>query len=409
MSNIVEDMPPGRRKERIVRAARAGSCRVLWNLVLMATLMQCGDARPAELPTPSDPGQKWVAIPAGTPRRAASRNAEVTPIPIASNKERRPVVIISDPTDFADDNIAILMLLRSGQVDIRGIITTGGNVCAERGAVEADRLLRGAGASSIPVIQGFPLAWHEERRNFYEQVERPSWQRRAYVGAFAEKQSCDAVGKASAANEVASRTEAVDFLIAQARASKGGLTIILTAPATILAEALRREPELASLIHRVNAMGGAMTVAGNVTAHAEFNVWFDPQAMEAVLASRVPMTLVPLDATAGVTYESLARPVKQASDFGAMHLATYLERKGSKGNPVGMWDEVLAAIVIDPTLVETTEELYLSVSTVKNDRYGRIVSSPVAVDGASRPVEVVTKVRADGVRQLLARLLVAGG
>jgi purine nucleosidase len=244
---------------------------------------------------------------------------------------------------------------------------------------------------------------------FYEKVERPSWQRRTYVGAFAEGQSCDAVGETSASTEPEPTTEAADFLIAQARASKNGLTIILIGPATILAEAMRREPELARLIHRVYAMGGAMTVAGNVTAHAEFNVWFDPEAMEAVLASHVPMTLVPLDTTAGVTYDSLPRASEQASDFVATHLAAYLERKGSKGNPVGMWDEVVAAIVIDPTLVETTEPLYLSVSTAKDEQFGRIVSSPVVVDGASRPVEVVTKVRADGVRELLARLLLAGG
>jgi inosine-uridine nucleoside N-ribohydrolase len=118
---------------------------------------------------------------------------------------------------------------------------------------------------------------------------------------------------------------------------------------------------------------------------------------------------VPLDATAGVAYDQLSLPAGHVSDFAATHLATYLERKGSKGNPVGMWDEVLAAIVIDPTLVETTEELYLSVSMEKDDRYGEIVSSSVAADGASRPVEVVTKVRADGVRKLLARLLLAGG
>lgn len=395
---------PERRSERVSRPSGSGGRHVLWKLVLTAALLQCAYASPAESPTPSDPGRNWVAIPAGTPLSAASRIAEVTTMPVAQNTARRPVVLISDPTDYADDNIAILMLLGSQQFDIRGIITTAGNACAQRGAVEASRLLRGADAASIPVVQGFPLAWHQARRTYYENAERPSWQRRAYVGAFSEEQSCDAVGEANAA-----KTEAADFLIAQARANKGGLTIILIGPATILAEAMRREPDLAGLIHRVSAIGGAMRVPGNVTAHAEFNVWFDPEAMQAVLSSRVPMTLVPLDATAGVTYDRLPRPAEQGSDFAATHLATYLERKGSKDNPVGMWDEVLAAIVIDPALVETTEELYLSVSTVKDGRYGEIVSSSVAKDGASRPVEIVTKVRADGVRQLLARLLIAGG
>ena len=269
-------------------------------------------------------------------------------MPIAQNTARRPVVIISDPTDYADDNIAILMLLRSQQIDIRGIITTAGNACAQRGAVEASRLLRAAGAASVPVVEGYPLAWHQERRTHYENAERPSWQRRAYVGALAEEQLCDATGKASAAYEPASRIEAADFLIAQARAKKGSLTIILIGPATILAQAMRREPDLAGLIHRVNALGGAMRVAGNVTAHAEFNVWFDPEAMQAVLASHVPMTLVPLDATAGVTYDHLPRPAEQASDFVATHLATYLSGKARKAIQSGCGTRFLPQLSLTP-------------------------------------------------------------
>ena len=50
--------------------------------------------------------------------------------------DRLPVLIITDPKDYGDDSIAILMLLRSSRVDVRGIITTAGNVCASRGADE---------------------------------------------------------------------------------------------------------------------------------------------------------------------------------------------------------------------------------------------------------------------------------
>jgi len=330
-------------------------------------------------------------------------------MPSAATNEPRPVIIISDLAEAVDDNIAILMLLRSERVDVRGIITTAGNACAQRGAVAANRLLQGAGATSIPVLQGFPLSRHEERRRYYETVERLSWQRQPYVGAFADAQSCDAAGEKKDGEQPASGLEAVEFLIAQARANNGRLTVVLIGPATMLAEALRREPALARLIHRVNAMGGAITVPGNVTAHAEFNVWFDPEAMETVLASQVPMTLVPLDATQGVTYESLPRPAEDASDFAAREVAARLNRPAPRGRPVGMWDEVLAAIVIDPALVQAREPLYLSVSTAKDDRYGSIVSSSAARNAGSRPVEVVTKVSPEGVGGLLARLLLPGG
>ena len=380
-------------------------CGALTTLLFIAALVGGGTSNAADVwPAPRPHMQAPVTM-AGVAvnRDAVSQADQVTPMSTASTDDRRPVVIISDLNDLGDDSIAILMLLRSGQFDIRGIITTSGNVCASLGATEATRLVQSAGAASIPVVQGFPLSWHDERRRFYEDVERPSWRRRAYVGAFADPQSCAPSGA------VETKIEASDFLIEQARVAKAGLTIILIGPATVLAEAMRKEPQLAGLIRRVYAMGGAIAAPGNVTEHAEFNVWFDPEAMAAVLASRVPMTLVPLDATAGVTYEQLPRPDKATHDFAASHLADYLARADTKGSPVRMWDEVLAAVVIDPTLVATGQEVYLSVSTARDDRYGKLLSSPVATDGTSRPVEVVTKVQADRVRQLVVELLLTGG
>ena len=104
-------------------------------------------------------------------------------------------------------------------------------------------------------------------------------------------------------------------------------------------------------------MGGAIAVAGNVTQYAEFNVWFDPEAMAAVLASIVPVTLVPLDATEGITYDGVPLQDALPGDFAAKHLRTYLERAAANGASVRMWDEVVAAIVIDPTIAESKRDI----------------------------------------------------
>ena len=342
-------------------------------------------------------------------QHANFRAVQVASMFNSPTNSRLPVVIISDPVEYGDDSIAILMLLESRRIDIRGIITTSGNVCASRGATEATRLVQSAGAASIPIVQGFPFRWHDDRRRFYEEVERPAWQRAAYVGAFADPRSCNSAGDGGVPGKDASNTEAADFLIDQVSTTREELTIILIGPATVLAEAMRREPHLGDHIHHIYAMGGAIAVAGNVTQYAEFNVWFDPEAMAAILASKVPLTLVPLDATVGITYECVPLRNSTPRNFAASHLQAYLDRAGAKGKPVRLWDEVLAAIVIDPAIAVTTRETYLSVSTTKDERYGKLIYSPAAADRNSRPVDVVSKVRSDGVCQLVTQLLLTGG
>jgi len=382
---------------------RFGQCAVLGMLFIAVGLSggnACASGAAAAqgtfVPLPVLPISRILTQPSN------SKSVQVASMSAPTRDDRLPVLIISDPKDYGDDSIAILMLLRSSRVDIRGIITTSGNVCASRGAEEATRLVTSAGAASIPIVQGFPFSWHDERRRFYEKVERPAWQRPSYVGAFADPGLCVDGGKK------ASNTDAADFLIQQLNAGGGELTIILIGPATVLAEALRRNPHLGDHIRHIYAMGGAIEVAGNVTQYAEFNVWFDPEAMAAILTSKVPVTLVPLDATADVFYDGVPPRDEPPRDFAAKHLRTYLARASAKGTSVRMWDEVVAAIVIDPTIAETERDIYLSVSTTKNERYGQTTSTSVAADTGARPVEVVTKVRSDRVCQLVTQLLLNG-
>src|SRR5689334_12818418 len=99
---------------------------------------------------------------------------------MSSAENREPVIIVTDPKDHGDDTIAILMLLASARFDVRGIVTTAGNVCAKRGAENALQLMQGT-SSTVPVVAGFPMTWHEARRRYYSDVERPSWTADRYV------------------------------------------------------------------------------------------------------------------------------------------------------------------------------------------------------------------------------------
>ena len=73
--------------------------------------------------------------------------------------------------------------------------------------------------------------------------------------------------------------------------------ILAIGPLTNLASAFRRDPTLPKLIQNLVIMGGSLSVGGNVTAMAEFNIYADPLAAREVFHSPVPKLLVPLDVT----------------------------------------------------------------------------------------------------------------
>lgn len=96
---------------------------------------------------------------------------------------------------------------------------------------------------------------------------------------------------------VPTETSAPDQIIRLARARPGELTLVAIGPLTNLGIALLLDPSLAGLVRQVVVMGGALEYPGNVTSHAEANIWHDPEAAELVFSASWPLTLVPLDST----------------------------------------------------------------------------------------------------------------
>ena len=89
--------------------------------------------------------------------------------------------------------------------------------------------------------------------------------------------------------------QAPEFIVHLVSAFPGQFTVIALGPLTNIARALAIEPRLAGWIREIVVMGGAVEAPGNVTPHAEFNIYNDPQAAAIVLSSGVPVTLVGLD------------------------------------------------------------------------------------------------------------------
>jgi inosine-uridine nucleoside N-ribohydrolase len=189
----------------------------------------------------------------------------------------RRVIIDTDPG--TDDAIALFLALASPEIEVALVTVAGGNVGLARTLANARALVSLAGAD-VPVVAG---------------ADRP------LLGRFEDAAHVHGedglAGIALPEGRPAGPGVAADAIRAALRAAgPEGITLVGIGPATNLALALASEPALAANAAEIVLMTGAVT-SGNVTPHAEFNAWSDPEALSVVLGCGRPVTLATLDLT----------------------------------------------------------------------------------------------------------------
>lgn len=194
-----------------------------------------------------------------------------------------PLIIDTDPG--VDDAVALVLALRSPEVDVRAVVAAFGNVGLDRTLDNAGRLLALTGRTDVPLGTGAerPLVHRLERRAGHVHGEDGLGERAAHLP-----------------DPVAPRPGSGIELMAQVlEDTTEPVTIASIGPLTDTALLLATHPELTGRIGRIVVMGGAIG-GGNVTGAAEFNVHADPEAAHRVLTQdRVPVALVPLETTLG--------------------------------------------------------------------------------------------------------------
>lgn len=195
----------------------------------------------------------------------------------------RKIIIDTDPG--IDDAIAILLALSAKkELDVLALTTVNGNVDVEKVTKNACKILEVAGRTDIPVYKGNDKPLVRARINCEE-----------FHGD-------DGLGNAGAEDsEKEIETEhAVDFLIRKAEEEKGELTLVPIGPLTNIAQAVQKDSGFVKNIQEVVIMGGAEH-GGNMSPHAEFNFWTDPEAAKIVFqAGFRKITMIGLDATSDV-------------------------------------------------------------------------------------------------------------
>ena len=205
-----------------------------------------------------------------------------------------------------DDAAALLTAHRLDALEIVGISTVAGNVALDRTTRNTLKVCELMGAD-YPVFPGAERPW----RRPYEDASK-------FHGA-------DGLGGAALPEpkRAAQEEAAWDALFRAAEAYAGRLEVVTIGPLTNLATALVKYPQLSKRIHRILMMGGA-AVGGNRTPCAEFNIYADPDAAQAVFRSGIPIVMWGLDVThqAYLTAEEIEALTRQETAVTRFFLAS---------------------------------------------------------------------------------------
>ena len=190
----------------------------------------------------------------------------------------RKVLIDCDPG--IDDAVVLAMALFDPRVEVVAVTAVAGNVSPEQSShnvqaiidqLDPPRLPRVGSATEVedaPAIDGATLHGDDGLGNAGYSISQLHHQHPS------DKIICD-----------------------QIRAAEDEVTILCLGPLTNVARALKRDPELGTLISSIVIAGGSVSVGGNVTPAAEFNMYCDPVSARSVFRSGTTKTLVPLDVT----------------------------------------------------------------------------------------------------------------
>lgn len=329
--------------------------------------------------------------PATSPGEASPSGAAAVPTgPVPTG----PIRLIIDNDMSFDDVMAIAYLTTQPDVEILAITVTGTGIAhCGPGARNARSLLNELQAAAVPTACGSeePVAGGKVFPEEWRTGSDGLW------------------GLKVAGVPGTPKGTAVDLLTEVIGGSDRPVTVLATGPLTNLAQALAADPKLAEGIARIVIMGGAVDVDGNATvdgspAPAEWNFAADPAAAAAVLASGIPITLVPLDATNDVKItRAFADDLHADASAGPANLVDelLLRTPGSIGVDY-FWDALAATMLVEPA-VATTEEARIAVTT-EGPEVGRTIRS----DGGTAMTLATAADRAAFEKAFLAGLRAGG-
>lgn len=260
--------------------------------------------------------------------------------------ERRKVIIDCDPG--IDDSLAIMMALKSEEMEVLGITIVCGNAPVEMGFENAKKVLRQMGRLDVPIFVG---------------EKRPI--RREYVNAL-DTHGEDGLGESylPEVDGYEQQMGAVDFMASVLKEEK--VSVIALGPMTNLAVLIERDVDAFLNIDELLSMGGTFKSHGNCSPVAEYNYWCDPDAAALVYDTMYEngrqIHMVGLDVTRKIVLtptilEYICRLDPETGDFIRKITKFYFDFHWQWEHIVGcvINDPLAVAYFIDPSICEGFE------------------------------------------------------
>lgn len=299
--------------------------------------------------------------------------------------------LIIDTDPGIDDAMAIFYAAAAPDIELLGLTTIFGNVTTPIATRNALRLLEAA-ELDLPVAHGAEAP-----------LSMPPFSPSSQVHG--EEGFGDIPAQNPKGQPVAE--EAADFLIRMAREHKGELVVCPIGPLTNIALAMQRDPDFAQNVKGIVIMGGSLEEGGNITPHAEANIYHDPHAADVVFGAGDKVVMVGLDVTHRIlcTQQDFTAIAAQSPELGGMLQEMSVFYLGFYAT-VGKFD---GCSLHDPAAVIacTHPELFeMRKTPIRVACDGEEIGATLADDGGSRgAVNVCMAVQSEAVKDLFLKRL----
>lgn len=246
---------------------------------------------------------------------------------------KRNIIIDCDPG--IDDSLAIMLALKSPELNVLGITIVCGNAPVEMGFGNAKKILKEMDRLDVPVFIG---------------ESKPL--KREYVNAL-DTHGEDGLGESFLPEVPGYKQEqsAVEFLAETMK--RESVSVIALGPMTNLARLIQKDPAAFNSIDELVSMGGSFKSHGNCSPVAEYNYWCDPDAAalvyETLAESGKLIHMVGLDVTRKIVLTPnllsyICRLDPKKGDFIRKITKFYFDFHWQ-------WEHILGCVINDPLAV----------------------------------------------------------